>query len=93
MTKEKSLLCPRCGKYAFKLEPHDCPAAAAGDKRSPAAEPSRAALLKALEESVKLQSHYAELLNIYDGGRRLKFKTAADWIRRLIKTGTLEKDL
>jgi hypothetical protein len=37
----------------------------------------------ALEESVKLQSHYARLLNDYDGGWRLTFASAADWMRRL----------
>src|SRR5689334_17008480 len=37
----------------------------------------------ALEESVKLQSHYADLLNAYDGGRRLYFPNAAAWLERL----------
>jgi len=37
----------------------------------------------ALEESVKLQSHYAELLNMYDGGKRLVFKDVNEWIVRL----------
>ena len=37
----------------------------------------------ALEESVKLQSHYAELLNMWDQGRRLRFKDAAEWMKRL----------
>jgi hypothetical protein len=40
-------------------------------------------LQKALDESVKLQSHYASLLNQYDGGRRLQFKNAQEWIERL----------
>src|ERR1044071_4528446 len=39
--------------------------------------PSYAELEGALEESVKLQSHYASLLNMYDGGRRLTFPSAA----------------
>ncbi len=38
----------------------------------------------ALEESVKLQSHYAELLNMHDGGKRRVF-TADEWIARLKK--------
>jgi len=42
-----------------------------------------AAQASALEESVKLQSHYAGLLNQYDGGRRLQFKNAGEWIERL----------
>jgi hypothetical protein len=38
---------------------------------------------KALEESVKLQSHYAHLLNIWDGGQRMQFANSDAWIRRL----------
>jgi len=45
----------------------------------------------ALEESVKLQSHYAELLNLHDGGKRVGFKNADAWIERLRETGTLPK--
>lgn len=37
---------------------------------------------KCLEESVKLQSHYAELLNMMDGGRRISF-TKDSWIERM----------
>jgi hypothetical protein len=40
-------------------------------------------LQAALEESVKLQSHYAGLLNMYDDGKRMQFMTAEDWLRRL----------
>ena len=40
-------------------------------------------LLAALEESVKRQSHYASLLNAYDGGRRLTFVDADAWLARL----------
>ena len=47
-------------------------------------------LLIALEESVKLQSHYANLLNIFDGGKRLTFKDAESWIDRLRKTGKIK---
>lgn len=39
-------------------------------------------LEKCLEESVKLQSHYAELLNMHDGGERMVF-TKETWIERL----------
>jgi hypothetical protein len=38
---------------------------------------------EALDESVKLQSHYAKLLNMYDSGERMQFATAAAWIARL----------
>jgi hypothetical protein len=37
----------------------------------------------ALARSVDLQSHYARLLNIYDGGSRLSFSDAQAWIDRL----------
>lgn len=37
----------------------------------------------ALEESVKLQSHYAALLNVHDGGQRMTFNDAAAWLERL----------
>lgn len=39
----------------------------------------------ALEESVKLQSHYANLINMYDGGQRIQFKDAKEWLLRLRK--------
>jgi hypothetical protein len=42
-----------------------------------------AQLTKALEESVRLQSHYAALLNQYDGGDRQGFGSADAWIERL----------
>lgn len=38
---------------------------------------------RALNESVKLQSHYAGLLNQMDGGRRLQFADAHEWEARL----------
>lgn len=37
----------------------------------------------ALKESVKLQSHYAKLLNMYDGGERMPFENAEVWIARI----------
>jgi len=40
-------------------------------------------LEEALEASVKLQSHYAELLNMYDAGTRLTFKNSEEWMMRL----------
>lgn len=42
-------------------------------------------LRHALEESVKLQSHYASLLNMHDGGERMCF-TVDLWIARLRST-------
>jgi hypothetical protein len=40
-------------------------------------------LRTALHESVKLQSHYAELLNMHDGGARIAFKDVDEWLARL----------
>ena len=37
----------------------------------------------ALDESVKLQSHYASLLNMQDGGTRMTFATGQAWLDRL----------
>lgn len=42
-------------------------------------------LKNGLDESVKLQGHYAELLNMYDGGQRIIFQSADEWILRLNK--------
>ncbi len=43
----------------------------------------RAETAHALAESVKLQAHYAELLNMHDGGQRLIFPTVDAWLERL----------
>ena len=37
----------------------------------------------ALKQSVELQSHYAELLNMHDGGQRLTFANVKAWLDRL----------
>lgn len=39
-----------------------------------------------LIESLKLQSHYAELLNMYDGGTRKQFHSIFDWLDRVKET-------
>lgn len=46
---------------------------------------------EALEESVKLQSHYASILNDYDGGARIQFKDANEWLYRLRALQTAEE--
>jgi hypothetical protein len=46
-------------------------------------------LFIALKESLKLQKHYALLLNQYDGGNRIVFSSVEDWVARLRKVGTL----
>lgn len=40
-------------------------------------------LRHALMESLRLQSHYAKLLNDYDGGKRLTFESVDAWLKRL----------
>ena len=40
-------------------------------------------LRHALDELVHLQAHYAELLNMRDGGQRHAFATADEWLARL----------
>ena len=44
----------------------------------------------ALIESVKLQCHYAGLLNMWDAGTRRENFTAESWIARLKETGVLK---
>jgi hypothetical protein len=44
----------------------------------------------ALDESIILQAHYAQLLNMHDGGQRKIFHTAKDWFERLKETGTIK---
>jgi hypothetical protein len=39
----------------------------------------------ALEEAIKLQAHYAELINMHDGGQRIPFKSAKEFLDRLRK--------
>lgn len=41
-------------------------------------------LTNALDESVKLQSHYAEILNDIDGGRRMQFADHEAWMNRIM---------
>lgn len=56
---------------------------AAAEERATEADGRIAILETALSESVKIQSHYASLLNAYDGGKRLQFASAEEWIKRL----------
>lgn len=45
----------------------------------------------ALVESVRLQSHYASILNGWDGGERRTFSCIAEWVERLRETGTIPR--
>jgi hypothetical protein len=45
----------------------------------------------ALEEAIKLQAHYAELINMHDGGQRIAFKTAKEFLDRLRKLDNTKK--
>jgi len=46
----------------------------------------------ALSESLKLQKHYAKLLNQYDGGERMIFGSISEWIDRLRVIGKLPEE-
>jgi hypothetical protein len=43
----------------------------------------------ALTESLKLQRHYAGLLNMHDGGQRIMFNSVDEWIERLKDMGMI----
>lgn len=43
-------------------------------------------LKNALDQSLLLQAHYAELLNMYDDGQRIIFRSRQQWIDRLRET-------
>lgn len=49
-------------------------------------------LRAALDESVKLQSHYAGLLNAHDGGKRMEFADREAWMERLAELARLPKE-
>jgi len=40
-------------------------------------------LRTALDALIKLQAHYAKLLNLHDGGRRHAFTSTEEWLERL----------
>ena len=44
---------------------------------------------KVLEESLRVQSHYAELLNASDGGGRMLFDSVDKWVERMKETGVI----
>jgi hypothetical protein len=44
----------------------------------------------ALRECVRLQRHYAQLLNAWDGGERRTFYSSEEWIARLREVGMLK---
>jgi uncharacterized Zn finger protein (UPF0148 family) len=48
-------------------------------------------LKEALEELIKLQSHYATLLNGYDDGCRHPFESAEEWMDRLEELKRVEE--
>lgn len=52
-----------------------------------------AELEAALTLSLQLQSHYADLLNMRDGGERRQFKTPAEWLARIKELSLLNSEL
>jgi hypothetical protein len=76
------ILCPKCGEQEREIEAlldwqHEA------IKTLMQAGGMTCELVKALEASVKLQSHYAGLLNQYDGGNRMQFDSPFAWLKRL----------
>lgn len=49
-------------------------------------------IMVALNESLKLQRHYAGLLNMHDGGERIEFNSADEWIERLRSMGIIQEE-
>jgi hypothetical protein len=97
---EKRTLIAQTGQVGIKkggYEPDPCPNDGSAMRRVTWKEAyedsseSSSELMEALIESVKLQSHYAGILNDYDGGKRLQFNCPAHWIQRLLETGTIRK--
>lgn len=50
-------------------------------------------LSDALAQSIQLQAHYAELLNMHDGGHRIIFPTVEAWLERLQHVERLQERL
>lgn len=51
-----------------------------------------ATLWEAIDKSVQLQSHYAGLLNLHDGGGRRQFEDAHSWLVRLDELAKKDKE-
>jgi hypothetical protein len=82
--KGDSIVCPYCGhRYGPKTVDLAGYADALKLHVAKCAQHPMHELRAALEESVKLQSHYAVLLNGYDGGERMQFANADAWLARL----------
>lgn len=79
----------RQGKRIAELEASQADAPARPEP-STTSSPATTAVMDALEQSVKHQSHYATLLNSYDGGERMTFANAAEWIARLELVSRME---
>ena len=71
------------GEETWDLSPNDHAALATVLADLRAAEADNDRLRDALEQSVRLQAHYAELLNMDDGGKRILFANADAWLARL----------
>jgi hypothetical protein len=46
---------------------------------------SEGTLRNALNELLNLSNHYARLLNMHDGGKRMTFNSIEEWVERLKK--------
>ncbi len=61
-------------------------------KRAERAEADVDRMTHGLDELVKLQAHYAKLLNEFDGGERIAFTSADEWLKRLEWCDNLKED-
>lgn len=61
--------------------------------RNPELELRIAILENALKISIRLQSHYAKLLNMYDGGERMEFRDISQWLDRIECLESLRENL
>ena len=96
---EKRTIVAATGQVGVKVGGEDCPEPCPNDgeamrrvtwkEMAMSSSESAHELMLALIASVKLQSHYAMILNGYDGGERMQFSSVAAWIERLKKVGTI----
>lgn len=74
------------------LPEDDLNAIRTGDYKAHLSRGEKPAVEVALAETLKLQSHYAELLNMYDGGERIWFGSVDEIVGRLREIGTIGPD-
>ncbi len=77
-------MCCDCAVADWQAAHPECPTCCPFDNRPLSERRSHEDQLRyALAESLKMQSHYAALLNMHDGGKRIGFDTVEAWLARL----------